>query len=149
MDLATFLLARLAEDEKVARAATPGPWRVSEPYETTSKVLADDSDRDVVSGPSPGPSHVASDHEGFGAVNVLNGEHIARHDPARVLAEVEAKREIVKMHMGNHECPSDIDCCGWITNGKCETLLLLVLPYADHPECHPSWLPPVREQAER
>src|SRR5688572_20799212 len=71
MTLTEFLLARLTEDEAAARAAAgehgvyPGTWWGQEAGGEPSGVSSED------------------------------GAHIARHDPARVLAECEAKRRIV------------------------------------------------------
>jgi hypothetical protein len=88
--------------------------------------------------------------------------HIARHNPARVLAEVDAKRRIVDHHAitvkkaniapynwqtGDPQpAEYDVTCeiCGWVgglpTSG-CLTLQLLALPYADHPDYDPAWKP--------
>src|SRR5438067_2058538 len=83
MELAEFLLARIAEDEGVARAATDGRWEVL-PYWFTSPL------GNPYSASVPGviPEEIDPD----------DAAHIARHDPARVLAECEAKRRIVELH---------------------------------------------------
>ena len=83
------------------------------------------------------------------------GEYI---NPARVLAECEAKRRIVDLHVGSANDPfytghgrlvdtcdvcvnfhADMDCSNepW----PCPTLRLLALPYADHPEFRSEWRP--------
>jgi hypothetical protein len=71
--------------------------------------------------------------------------------PAKMLAECEAKRRIVKLHSSSRVCPT---CAGdpSIVYGRrtgaalptakampCPTLRLLALPYADHPEFQPEW----------
>jgi len=68
-------------------------------------------------------------------------------DPARVLAECEAKRRIVERHGGTNwgAAPGDpypmmCDECQdalW----PCPTLRPLALPYADHPDYDESWRP--------
>lgn len=68
-------------------------------------------------------------------------EHIVRHDPARVLREIDAKRRILAEHALN----------GWVCttcdNGEveqvfpCPTLRLLALPYADQPGYREEWRP--------
>jgi pyrimidine deaminase RibD-like protein len=58
--------------------------------------------------------------------------HIARHDPARVLADVAAKRAIVALH--------PCDDCG-MGNDPCSTLRLLAQPYAEHPDYDEEWRP--------
>lgn len=66
--------------------------------------------------------------------------HIVRHDPARVLAEVAAKRRIIERHPGataTDECPG---CGAWL-NGTwrtgpgetCPELADVAAPYADRP----------------
>jgi hypothetical protein len=87
-DLAAFLLARIEEDEAVARAATPGPWRVdSEDY--AEAILADGAI----------PTYVLSGGRWGGEASVFDATedalHIARHDPARVLAQCTALRAVV------------------------------------------------------
>jgi hypothetical protein len=100
MNITEFLLARIAEDEAIARAAidsrrpgshwtwespSDGPlWlRTVEEYPTSSGV-----------GELPGfPLGYDTLMEPVEAM-----PHIARHDPARVLAECAAKRAIIKQH---------------------------------------------------
>jgi hypothetical protein len=82
--LSEFLLARIAEDEATARQIGEGTrWR-----DDRGDVLAE---------------HGALYWRRIAAVDEANGvstiaaEHIARHDPARVLAECEAKRAVVQL----------------------------------------------------
>ena len=60
-------------------------------------------------------------------------QHIARWDPARVLAECEAKRRIVEQLAPIAEETWDVDL------GR--VLKLLALPYADHPDYRQEWRP--------
>ncbi|OLT24379.1 hypothetical protein BJF79_13635 [Actinomadura sp. CNU-125] len=63
--------------------------------------------------------------------------HFARFDPARVLAEVEAKRQIVDIHEGLHSCgAADYD-----NADPCPTLQLLAQVYAGHPSYRKEWRP--------
>ncbi|MFI0236352.1 DUF6221 family protein [Streptomyces sp. NPDC016845] len=82
----------------------------------------------------------------------LNGEvrqHIAEHDPARVLREIDAKRQLLALHSvaGGHECSTrdahgDIDHCTWVMESEaCTTLRLLALPNADRPGYLEKWRP--------
>jgi hypothetical protein len=125
MTLTDFLLARIAEDEEVAR-------RVGESwFRYFGQVY-------VIEGAGEGhPAWQA--HRGDDRCQVrteADGDHIARHDPARVLAECEAKRRIVE------ELRS-------ITMGKWKAgepwadrmLGILALPYADHPDYREEWKP--------
>jgi hypothetical protein len=75
-------------------------------------------------------------------------EHVAMHDPARVLREVAAKRRILARHVlspavGDPELPWDNrDDCQWDgEDWPCADLLDLALPYSGHPDFHDQWLP--------
>lgn len=120
MPLAEFLLARIAEDEEAARAASPGPWHLN--AERTEVIAVDDI-------------QVA---EAFALSNNqlrATAEHIARWDPARVLAECDAKRRLVTelVRMQDEEM-------GW-DGVEDKVMSYLALPYADHPEYREEWRP--------
>jgi hypothetical protein len=109
-DLVAFLRARLDEDERVARAAAghhvfDGTGIVVEHYATGTRS-------------SGVPSHVA--------------RQLARWDPARVLAEVEAKRQLVNFFARMPEM--SYDSAEW-------GLMLLALPYVGHPDYQQEWRP--------
>lgn len=79
-DLVAFLKARLDEDEQAAKAATSGRWMALD-----GGVMAlEDESWPVTS--------TETECERDDRV------HIARWDPARVLAEVQAKRRIIERH---------------------------------------------------
>lgn len=63
--------------------------------------------------------------------------------PARVLAEVDAKRRILAEHPWRHEpdWPSGRQCRQCATEHPCTTLRLLALPYAGHPDYREEWRP--------
>jgi hypothetical protein len=170
MTLTEFLLARILEDEAVARAATPGPW-AWEPPSTDSwpqgdeslVALGDDWQPDSYFG---GCSDFLRGFHGTRelddgshlhrtATAVVSGwghdacgtsasdedrAHIARHDPARVLAECEAKRRIVERH---YEVPaSDImwsSCPVCRETWPCPDLRALASVYADHADYREEW----------
>jgi hypothetical protein len=163
LTLTEFLLARIAEDEAVARDAGPQrEWVVIEDHGGDySKPLEYRIET------KPYPHEFTARREPFGErVAVLDGagslnlegawasRHIVRHDPARVLAECEAKRQIVAMHpitdriVGygprTHDFGCEV-CHDWdgVTSGLgfCDTLRALALPYADHPDYDESWRP--------
>lgn len=127
MTLTEFLLARIAEDEEAARAASPGGWSYPGIDSVAGGTLYDKTRRivDVV---------YENPHDNDGRIvrRLLvpeadaNGNHIARHDPARVLAECKAKRQLVD---GFDSWGSDAQ---W-------TLRTLALPYADHPDYRDEW----------
>ncbi|OEJ22553.1 DUF6221 family protein [Streptomyces subrutilus] len=76
--------------------------------------------------------------------------YIAERNPARVLAEVDAKRRIVDWHLRQctcHPCTADGDdlpSTGREDGGvgdDCPTLRLLALPSAAHPDVRRKWRP--------
>ncbi len=122
--LTDFLLARIAEDEAAAKAAAHGR---SGRWASWNRSWDTERNRDLVD-------------EGVGermaCLPMDLDEHIARHDPARVLAECEAKRRIVEQCRWIDQHPdwySDPDLSGEFTT--CEVVLsALALPYSDHPD---------------
>jgi hypothetical protein len=69
-----------------------------------------------------------------------NADHIAIHDPAYVLADIESKRRIVARHSdprGKDPSCSSID---YPENAKdCETLRLLAAPFSGEPGYKEDW----------
>ena len=136
MRIDEFLLARVAEDEAVARAAiavSSADWVANNSllmfldHECSALVLAD-------------VDHYSQDPAWF---------HVERHDPDRVLAECEAKRRIIEQA---HEASSDrYSVIGEFCVGRDETqeamdtdpgetiLRALAAVYADHPDFDPTW----------
>jgi hypothetical protein len=79
-DLILFLRARYDEEVALAEAASPGPWH---PNDEADEVLAAD---DIT---------VADGFALSGQQLRATTQHIALHDPARVLAETAAKRAVL------------------------------------------------------
>jgi hypothetical protein len=135
-DLVQWLGQQLDEDERIARAATAGPWTAM---------------GQGVLDPSP-PSNrlgigMAVGHAAASADYNETAEHIARHDPARVLREIDAKRQIIALHHQLEDAQEMLDFCATCdATGKypeypCTTLRLLALPYADRPGYREEWRP--------
>lgn len=150
--LVEFLLARIAEDEEAARAAIKHPAP---------------ADADAV--------YVHWSRRDTGWVPAASGEWtegsalLARHDPARVLTECAAKRQIVRLHESWPvlvEQPPEFDQTNtvstvsmrvtqriaWLTQQEYRTrfgdeppttpiLAALALPYAGHPDFREEWRP--------
>jgi hypothetical protein len=140
--LSDFLLAQIAADEEVARAATPGPWW----YDPT-KWNSISHEESVFTGERGlSATTVASTGPGDDAQSMADAAHIARHDPARVLAECAAKKAIVAEHprCDIHDRPgSECDACQTCGDGSlwpCPTLRALALPYRDAPSFDDAWL---------
>nr|WP_237281383.1 DUF6221 family protein [Streptomyces caniscabiei] len=75
------------------------------------------------------------------------GGHIVRHDPARVLREIDAKRRIIAEHTVTEpyafegETGTITYCPICLSDGKCPTLRLLALPFADREGYREEWAP--------
>lgn len=94
-ELIAFVRAQLDEDERVARAASAGPWR----YDPTQHHREPGTVRfseGVFTGPAGRDAIcIATTGETDDPQSMVDAEHIARWDSARVLAEVEAKRRVL------------------------------------------------------
>lgn len=86
-ELVTWLRACLDEDERAAKAATGRDWYWSNDAPAPAKYMLAADDGQIVL--PIAPSDVWPQK--------ADAEHIVRHDPARVLREVEAKRRILDM----------------------------------------------------
>jgi hypothetical protein len=126
--LVAFLNARLGEEEAAARDSPPSLGMLTRWVEV------------------------------FGDGESRAEAHYSRHDPARVLAEVDAKRRIVALHSADPRVDhisgrtddGEVACLGCNANfqegyaesvGGCPTKRLLALPYAGHPDYDPGWRP--------
>jgi len=123
MTIIEFLEARIAEDEKFARAAS----------------------HQKVAGPFHGNWRHDSLH--LSGMEREDAVHIARNDPARVLAECAAKRAIIADHADMVEA---FDSLGQLFPGglmsaevdapwRTKTLYALAAVYADHPDYQQEW----------
>lgn len=132
-DLVQFLRARYDEDEQAARAVGYERIETGE-YMWNSKYL-------LLQSGAGGESKATAEFDGDLA------DHIARHDPARVLREVEAKRRLLDLHEPGTQEYVDGDVCMACTltgDGPyypCATLRLLALPYVDHADYQDDWRP--------
>ena len=133
MGIVEFLEARIAEDEAVATYASAesgGPdWAV----------------RDI---PWEGIYHFATSDDPPGEVTAVT-HHMDIHDPARVLREVAAKRELLELHYDGNPGPGDIHYCGTChdyykhdaEDWPCETVRVLASTFSDHPDFNEEWRP--------
>jgi hypothetical protein len=133
-DLVAFLRARLDEDEAAAKAAEENsfaPWAIVNPGEVV--YFEDRGDE--------GKPYIVAECDG-----VEEAEHIARHDPARVLREVEAKRRIVDRYedaVTRQDDPAHSRIAAFHEVAEYDdwVLPLLALPYSDHPDYREEWRP--------
>jgi hypothetical protein len=137
-EIVEFLKARLGADEAGAfgLAAECSGWEVRDTERVKRRRITDDVPIHQ-RGRGSGPIAAASD--------LRTAEHIARHDPVRVLREVEAKRRIV------HEYEVEVDRGpagsrlefearhGGILDAYRASLRILASAYADHPDYRQEW----------
>ncbi|MEU6034710.1 DUF6221 family protein [Actinomadura sp. NPDC047616] len=104
-DLVEFLRARMSEDEQVASQYEP--------------------DGPWKAGEEPGRAPLEKNIAAY----------LSRLSPGRVLADIEAKREILRLHEGGPDgrCPTCSD------ESPCTTLRLLAEVYLDHPDYRTEW----------
>lgn len=134
MTIVEFILARVADDEEAARFCAAGVgarWHIVESGQT---MIEDETGSEVI--------HYD------GARNQSDVDHIARHDPARVLAECAALRRIAEIHAPTFEdfksgrrwyCTEcDPDLVGSPDEG-CPTLRSLAAIWAGHESYDPEW----------
>lgn len=141
-DLLTWLRARLDEDEQVARGATAGPWEalwhgVQTAYEYDRPGYIHHGERV--------PIARNSGTVGNREAEVRNVEHIAHWDPARVLAEVDAKRRILDLHSPGRSYREDgKPVCASCRKSRiypCQVVRLLALPMAGREGYREEWRP--------
>jgi hypothetical protein len=152
LTLTEFLLARNAEDEAAARtAAAVGPdserWRASPDWTNSSErwTVEAGSTRTLFACCEESPT-LHDDGRGIGVAERSETEHIARHDPARVLAECDAKRRIVELcaeqvSVAEQQVDEQIDRSfnAGAAFAAHNTLLTLAAVYADHPDYRAEW----------
>ena len=143
MELADFIRARLDEVEQAAREALIaglGSWSLARDFAGNVHLRVGQGGPAIVNlGPEELPP--ASKY----------GPHIARHDPSRVLREIDAKRQILRQHAPQQgddgpECSTcvytgtDPDSGGnrfryrMHAEWPCLTVILLAMPHNDHPD---------------
>lgn len=122
-DLAAFFAARLDEDEMAAKHATEGVWR--------------DVVSDVRSTPEPyHGGNVAT------ADTMSTAAHVARHDPARVLREVAAKRAILGFYVEASQPTRELRRSIFrpaLTEVLSAAVRVHVAVYSDHPDYRQEW----------
>lgn len=137
--LVYFLQARLDEDEMAAKAATPGPWWYNPgkqwlgPEAFEKYDLRQGEEFVGYGGPSPFVGAVAATGPADNPQSMADAAHIARHDPARVLRAVEARRRTVDEYANN--APLSFE--EW----PLFPLVNMVREYADHPDFKAGWAP--------
>ena len=137
-ELLAFVRARLDEDEAAASAASDGPWT---PWRT-SRLHGTGQLRHVVALPGQKPGA----HAAIATASWMDSEHIARHDPARVLRQVAAGRGLLReLSVAEHTLrtagrgtpPHDI--MTGAVNSLRNAARHLATTYAGHPDYRDEW----------
>lgn len=124
--VADFLMARIAEDEAAASLCRGPEWTVEYAHQYEDGDWAETT----LWG---GGKALASFDDNFGGDPA---DHIARHDPARVLAECAAKRAIVERLKKDVDwyAQSDDSWAGGRAAAATDAIRQLAVVYADHPD---------------
>lgn len=124
-EIADFLRARYAEVRHVALKASGAPWTADVPNTVHVDARAIAESRGLRQ-----RGYVAS------AADADYQEHIVRHDPAAVLADLDAKLAIVDLMdrtLDAAQGDSEVDHYGGLGAAE-ETLCRLAQPFAGHPD---------------
>ena len=151
--LIEFLEARLAEDEAAARATLidvdgSGDWRADErPVALTVDLyrVRDINARPVVEG----IRSLDDEDDPDNITEYVNGaavaQHVARHDPARVLREVAAKRAVIRQYedvreQARHPVSAENRMRARVAEGELlEVLQHIAVIYSNHTDHDPNW----------
>ncbi|MGW5175874.1 DUF6221 family protein [Streptomyces sp. NPDC004082] len=144
-ELVRWLGEQLDEDERIARAATPGPWWHNpgkqwlgpEAFETYD--LRQGEEFVGYGGPHPFTGAVASTGPASNMQGMKDAAFIAEHDPARVLREIDAKRDLLRFAAGVHDHHETFTT--GVSARLDGTLRLFALAYADRPGYRNEWKP--------
>lgn len=162
-DLVSWLPMQVDEDERMARAATPGPWWHNpgkawlnpEAFEAYDRSKGEEF---VGYGESPFSGCIAATGPASHAQSMADAEHIARHNPVPALREVEFKRRILAIHRRRADVTGEPggtfdNCCDGCGYGgicddpnvedisDCPELRAMGAIYTDRPGYREEWRP--------
>lgn len=143
MDITAFLLERIAEDQAAAQAATAGHWEfaeVSDGWDGMTEALQTVDKLPPWPDGSISPVDTVLSGWGYDACGITVSDedagHIARWDPARVLAECAAKRRVVLTAHHAARVARDI---GQRDRPYNDILIHMAQPYAGHHDYRTEW----------
>ncbi len=163
-ELVQWLGEQLDEDERITREADPGPWGVGSTTEPDWGPAPEGEPGDVVfiDGEAwPKSATVRGTHvytpgrmiadmsRGYPlSRHESNADHIAAHDPARVLREIDAKRRILRalesaeVSLRNTEPGNELrELMTGSVNSLRAAVRMLASVYADRPGYREEWRP--------
>lgn len=127
-DLVQWLSAQVGEDERIARAATPGPWAQA---------------RKRVEWVSSAEHWAVADCSGAESARE-NAEHVAAWDPARALVESAIKRRVMDEYdacAAWAQMPDAAEAFRYRAEAYREVLKNFAELYADRPGYREEWRP--------
>jgi hypothetical protein len=150
-DIVAFLRERLDEDERAARKAAslcgchpPAPVWIFDDDESAGRILA--AGRILIEDdPHPDVAHRLRKRWNGSYNDLFAATHIARHDPARVLREVEARRRTLEWHLrvpdprAGYDLPDQCGPC--YDEWPCYDVRNLASVWSDHPDYREEWRP--------
>ncbi|QDN64499.1 hypothetical protein FNV66_00890 (plasmid) [Streptomyces sp. S1D4-14] len=151
-ELVRWLRAQLDEDERIAKAASgstvfgePGSWKAKPetygPRVTVGPGENDYWDREA----NPQVWRCDDPQDDCGEVSagmMAEGDHIAEHDPARVLREIGAKRQALDHYAEFRRLATGGERAYRLAVGAVAMQIqIMALPYADRPGYQETWRP--------
>lgn len=133
-EMVAFIITRLDEQEERARRCTPGKWKI-----WGLSVLADPDGESIAENCTDVAHTVMVDDAG--KPRTFDAQHIARHDPMSILADIAVRREIVT---GLHAAIGRSWQFGEEARELTAQLSVLILQRfaaldSDHPDYDPGW----------
>jgi hypothetical protein len=135
-----FLYARLAEDEALAKKAAASSTPAMDVSREPIGPAWEDSEGMVLGKPDKDGYRIPLwDNEGSWTLSMDTNvsAHVARHDPARVLAECAGKRDTLGIYiqMGESSAPEAVPV--WLV--LAEVVVNMARPYRAHPDYDWNW----------
>jgi hypothetical protein len=161
-DLITWLRTQLDDEEAHARkdiwcaerATNGGHWQARYGYNLPYSELWADGEIGRLTATRSALADGEEDQHAADAMLVVRMVRSAERRARQRLREVDAKRRILDLHEGDHECSTirrgvdcegvpyeEIDNCTWVLDGDCSTVRLLALPHAYRPGYREDWRP--------
>jgi hypothetical protein len=139
-DLVQFIRARLDEEEAACRSTRKdggGCWNLLA-YERGDGAIYDDTGNPVLTYDVDPKTGIATRYD-ENPLGARQAAFIVRHDPDRVLAEVEAKREMLRQYDNlAYNVMSDDQTGVWALEA---VIRAFAVAHADHPDYNQAWRP--------
>ncbi|MEU9415143.1 DUF6221 family protein [Streptomyces sp. NPDC048272] len=138
--LINFIRDRLADDQRAAQLMEkfyPSPWELSDRGWLAHVVADGPTCREVIRLEQWQQEPDSEEESWLGDII----DHVVRHDPARVLADIESKRRILVLAERLPKLTASTDLFDNSRDAWGEVLKQLAVVYADHPGYREEWRP--------